>query len=83
MAASYGGRFVSQLLVGWIPFFGNAVNVSTAVAITEKMGWAIADKFDAEQKEEAHKEELKEMLLKRLSSLSSSEEIYSLNNLKK
>ncbi|MBQ8691905.1 MAG: hypothetical protein IJ520_02030 [Synergistaceae bacterium] len=38
MAASYGGRFVSQLLVGWILFFGNAVNVSTAVAITEK--WA-------------------------------------------
>ena len=69
MAASYGGRFVSQLLVGWIPFFGNAVNVSTAVAITEKMGWAVADKFDAEQKEEAHKEKAKEMKAKALEKL--------------
>jgi len=47
-SASLGGRFVSQLLVGWIPGFGNAINASTAAGITEAIGWA-ADAYFAKQ----------------------------------
>ena len=39
-AASMAGRGVSQVLVGWIPGAGNAINASTAAAITEAIGWA-------------------------------------------
>ena len=31
--------------MGWIPGWGNAVNASTAVGITEAMGWAVAEGF--------------------------------------
>jgi uncharacterized protein (DUF697 family) len=33
------GRGLSQWLVGWIPGWGNAVNATTAVALTETIGW--------------------------------------------
>ena len=36
----YGGRALSQYLIGWIPGYGNAINASTAMAITEAIGWA-------------------------------------------
>jgi uncharacterized protein (DUF697 family) len=49
-AATTGGRFVSQLLVGWIPGFGNVINASTAAAITEAIGWA-ADRYFAKTDE--------------------------------
>lgn len=39
-AASMAGRGVSQFLVGWIPGAGNAINASTAAAVTEAIGWA-------------------------------------------
>lgn len=39
-AASMMGRGVSQILCGWIPIYGNAINASTAAAITEAIGWA-------------------------------------------
>ena len=39
-AAGYGGRAISQLLVGWIPGFGNAINAATAASITEAVGWS-------------------------------------------
>ena|ERR1035437_4176114 len=39
-AASMVGRGISQLLVGWIPGIGNAINASTAAGITEAIGWA-------------------------------------------
>jgi uncharacterized protein (DUF697 family) len=51
-AATTGGRFVSQLLLGWIPGFGNAINASTAAAITEAIGWA-ADRYFAKTDENA------------------------------
>ena len=35
----YGGRALSQLLVGWIPGYGNAINASTAMAVTQTIGW--------------------------------------------
>jgi uncharacterized protein (DUF697 family) len=50
-AATTGGRFLSQVLVGWIPGFGNAINASTAAALTEAIGWAADAYFDdSEQK---------------------------------
>lgn len=45
-AAGYGGRAVSQFFVGWIPSVGNMINASTAVAITEAIGWAADAYFD-------------------------------------
>jgi len=39
------GRGVSQFLVGWIPVAGNVINASTAFAITEALGWIIANEF--------------------------------------
>ena len=52
IGASYGGRFASQVLVGWIPGVGNAVNAATAVTLTETIGWlAVAHFKDQRQKE--------------------------------
>lgn len=49
MALSYAGtqigRIVSQILVGWIPGIGNAINAATAAALTEALGWSIANEF--------------------------------------
>jgi len=47
-SAGVAGRTVSQLLVGWIPGYGNALNATTAFTITEAIGWA-ADKILLEQ----------------------------------
>lgn len=44
--ATYAGRGISQALVGWIPGIGNAINASTAAAITESLGWFVAKDFD-------------------------------------
>lgn len=40
LPAGYGGRALSQYLIGWIPGYGNAINASTAMAMTEAIGWA-------------------------------------------
>lgn len=48
-SAGVAGRTLSQFLVGWIPGYGNAINATTAFAITEAIGWA-ADKIFSEQK---------------------------------
>ena len=53
------GRSASQALLGWVPLLGNAINASTAFAITESIGWAIANNFameTAKEAEEARKE---------------------------
>jgi uncharacterized protein (DUF697 family) len=39
------GRKVSQVLVGWMPGIGNAINASTAAALTEAVGWAANSYF--------------------------------------
>jgi len=39
-AASMAGRGISQVILGWIPGIGNAINATTAAAITEAIGWA-------------------------------------------
>jgi uncharacterized protein (DUF697 family) len=38
--ATVAGRGLSQLLVGWIPGWGNAINAATAASFTEAVGWA-------------------------------------------
>ncbi len=43
--ASIVGRGISQILVGWIPGVGNIINASTAIAITESIGWYSSDVF--------------------------------------
>ena len=43
--ASVGGRGISQFLVGWIPGWGNAINASTAAALTEAVGWMTHEYF--------------------------------------
>ena len=37
--SGYGGRVISQCLIGWIPGYGNAVNASTAMVMTQTIGW--------------------------------------------
>lgn len=46
VAASTVGRTVSQVLIGWLPGIGNAVNATTAAGVTESLGWLIANEFD-------------------------------------
>lgn len=46
MVGSYVGRAVSQVLIGWIPGVGNLLNATTAAALTEAMGWAVANRFE-------------------------------------
>jgi len=43
--ATFVGRKVSQVLIGWIPGIGNAINASTAAGVTEALGWYVANKF--------------------------------------
>lgn len=40
------GRGASQVLLGWIPILGNAINASTAAGLTEALGWAVANRLD-------------------------------------
>lgn len=43
--ASFVGRGVSQVLVGWIPGVGNVINTATAAGITEAIGWSVVKGF--------------------------------------
>lgn len=49
-SASTVGRAASQLLLGWIPGFGNAINASTAAALTESVGWLLAKEFASQSR---------------------------------
>jgi uncharacterized protein (DUF697 family) len=40
------GRSLSQVLVGWMPGLGNAINAATAAAMTETVGWAADAYFE-------------------------------------
>ncbi len=53
--ASLAGRSLSQLLVGWVPGYGNAINATTAFATTEAIGWMAADHFYKIKLEEDNK----------------------------
>jgi len=45
-SAAEGTRAISQVLVGWVPGLGNALNASTAAGLTEAIGWAVAHRFE-------------------------------------
>lgn len=45
VTATMVGRGISKVLVGWIPVWGNALNASTAFAVTQSVGWAMAKDF--------------------------------------
>jgi uncharacterized protein (DUF697 family) len=51
-AASFVGRGISQILVGWIPGVGNVINTTTAAGITEAIGWLAADNFSKNKYED-------------------------------
>ena len=44
--AGYGGQAVARYLVGMIPVYGNAIKASTAMVLTETVGWT-ADAYFA------------------------------------
>ncbi|MBR0535838.1 MAG: hypothetical protein IIX14_05610 [Clostridia bacterium] len=53
-ATSFVGRGISQVLFGWIPGLGNAINTATAAGITEAVGWmAVAHFFSLQQNDKA------------------------------
>lgn len=52
--AAFIGRGVSQVLVGWIPGFGNAINTATAAGLTEAVGWMSTAQFYDEWLREGH-----------------------------
>ena len=54
------GRAVSQWLVGWIPGWGNAINATTAVTLTQAIGWAAHAFFERLGDEPLSDEELKQ-----------------------
>jgi uncharacterized protein (DUF697 family) len=45
LSATMVGRGLSQVLIGWIPGVGNAVNGATAAAVTEAVGWGAVQIF--------------------------------------
>jgi uncharacterized protein (DUF697 family) len=54
--AAMGGRFISQVLVGWIPGWGNTINAATAASITTGIGWAANQYFDDTEENSASKQ---------------------------
>ena len=40
------GRTTAQVLVGWMPGVGNAINATTAASITEAIGWIMVKEFE-------------------------------------
>ncbi len=46
VGATVTGRSISQLLVGWIPVYGNAINATTAATLTELVGWGAHKYFE-------------------------------------
>lgn len=49
------GRKVSQVLFGWIPVLGNAINTATAAGLTEAIGWMAATHFFCLQQDDKAK----------------------------
>lgn len=56
-AASIAGRGVSQMLFGWIPGLGNAINTTTAAGLTEAIGWIAVDHFRRLPQEDAKEDD--------------------------
>lgn len=47
VGSSFVGRGISQVLIGWIPGIGNAINSATAAGVTEATGWAAVKHFSS------------------------------------
>jgi uncharacterized protein (DUF697 family) len=47
---SFIGRGISQVLIGIVPIVGNVLNVTTAVALTQSIGWIAVRHFKVVQK---------------------------------
>jgi uncharacterized protein (DUF697 family) len=60
IGATVVGRTVSQFLVGWIPGVGNAINASTAAALTEAVGWSAHKFFENLGDEDLTEDEIRE-----------------------
>lgn len=54
-AATIAGRGITQVLWGWIPGLGNAINTATAAGLTEAVGWVAAKQFYLLQQDDAAK----------------------------
>lgn len=54
-AATIAGRGITQVLWGWIPGIGNAINTATAAGLTEAIGWVAAKKFYLLQQDDVAK----------------------------
>lgn len=48
-AAARVGRTASQVVLGWIPGYGNIINATTAATLTEAIGWIMAKEFEKQQ----------------------------------
>lgn len=48
--AEQAGKYIAGQLLKLIPFAGSATNAAIAAAITEAIGWEIADDFDERSK---------------------------------
>ena len=48
-ALSIFGRSLAQVVASFFPGGGNAVNAATAAALTEAIGWGMANQFDKER----------------------------------
>ncbi|MBQ6774616.1 MAG: hypothetical protein IJP48_11235 [Synergistaceae bacterium] len=46
VGTAYIARIVTQWVVGWIPWLGNAVNAATMAGLVEYIGWKVAGAFD-------------------------------------
>ena len=61
VAAALVGRSLSQLLVGWIPVIGNAINTATAAGLTEAIGWVGVKHFATLSEEDRAKHRVEGM----------------------
>ncbi|MBP7187625.1 MAG: hypothetical protein KBA55_12865 [Ruminococcus sp.] len=51
-SAAIAGRTISQVLVGWFPVIGNAINTAAAAGLTEAIGWMAVKNFSKRRKED-------------------------------
>ena len=59
LSASCVGRAASQLMMGWVPIWGNIVNASTAVGLTQAVGWLAVEHFQEERAKKSLSEKIR------------------------
>ena len=53
-AATAAGRAATQTAVFWIPLLRSAVNATTAIGLTEYIGWTLAEEFAKKNQAESN-----------------------------